>query len=272
MGDFFRNTSDSLGEFPQVKRGLTTIILAAGKGTRMKRPDMAKVMFQLNGEPMIKNVVNLALKINSDRVIVIVGHYRDAVMDYVRRIAPSVEFAIQEEQLGTGHAVMQAEELLKNFDGDVLVLSGDVPLLRAKTLQNLLNYHRETGAVATVLTAEVDDPTGYGRIIRNPDGSVDRIVEHRDATEEERKIKEINSGIYVFKKEPLFEALKHITPNNAQGEYYLTDVFSYFSHHDMKISALKAESWDEIHGINTIEQLEKAREILERRKQLGLEE
>lgn len=253
-------------------RELATVILAAGKGTRMKRPDMAKVMFHLNGEPMIKNVVNLALKINSDRVIIVVGHYRDTVMDYVRKIAPSVEFAIQEEQLGTGHAVMQTEKLLENFNGDVLVLSGDVPLLTVRTITNLLKHHYKTDAVATLLTAEIDDPTGYGRIIRNPDGSVNRIVEHKDATDEERKIKEINSGIYVFKKEPLFEALKYITPNNAQGEYYLTDVFFLFSRSGMRICALKAENWDEIHGINTIEQLEKAREILERRKQLGLEE
>lgn len=272
MADFFYRVGGSLEGFPQSKRGFATVILAAGKGTRMKKPEIAKVMFQLNGEPMIKNVVDLALKINSDRIIVVVGHYRDAVMDYVRSIAPSVEFAVQEEQLGTGHAVMQTEGLLKNFNGDVLVLSGDVPLLRVKTLQKLLYYHYETDAVATILTAEIDDPTGYGRIIRNPDGSVDRIVEHRDATEEERRIKEVNSGIYIFRKEPLFEALRYITPNNIQGEYYLTDVFYYFSHHNMKISALRAESWDEIHGINTIEQLEKAREILERRKQLGLEE
>ncbi|MCS7230020.1 MAG: sugar phosphate nucleotidyltransferase [Candidatus Kryptonium sp.] len=253
-------------------RNLATVILAAGKGTRMKNPDMSKVMFYLNGEPMIKNVVNLAFKINSDRVIVVVGYNKEMVMDYLKRIAPSVEFAIQEEQLGTGHAVMQTEEMLKNFDGDVLVLSGDVPLLTVKTMRRLLKHHYESNAVATLLTAEVDDPTGYGRIIRNPDGSVDRIVEHKDATEEERKIKEINSGIYVFKREPLFEALKHITPHNVQGEYYLTDVFYYFSHHDMKICALKAENWDEIHGINTMEQLEKAREILERRRQLGIEE
>lgn len=253
-------------------RDLATVILAAGKGTRMNRPDIAKVMFHLNGEPMIKNVVELAFKINSDRVIVVVGHFKDVVMGYIKKIAPSVEFAIQEQQLGTGHAVMQTEKLLDNFNGDVLVLSGDVPLLTVKTMQKLLKYHYETDAVGTVLTAEVEDPTGYGRIIRNPDGSVDRIVEHKDASEEERKIKEINSGIYVFKKEPLFEALKHITPNNVQGEYYLTDVFYYFSHHNMKISALKAENWDEVHGINTIEQLEKAQEILKRRKQLGIEE
>ena len=252
-------------------RKLATVILAAGKGTRMKKPDMAKVMFHLNGKPMIDNVVRLALDIGSDRVIVVVGYHRDMVISYIKQnISSDVEFVVQEEQLGTGHAVMQTEKILKDFDGDVLVLSGDVPLLTRETILNLLRHHYETDAVATILTAEVDDPTGYGRIVRKPDGSVDRIVEHKDASEEERKIKEINSGIYVFKREVLFEALKHITPDNAQHEYYLTDVFYYFSHHGMRISALRARNWDEIHGINTIEQLKTAREILEKRKRSGL--
>jgi UDP-N-acetylglucosamine pyrophosphorylase len=251
-------------------RKLATVILAAGKGTRMNNPNIAKVMFHLNGRPMIDSVVRLAVKLKSDKIIVVVGHHKDMVMNYItQNIAPDVEFAIQERQLGTGHAVMQTEPLLKNFDGDILVLSGDVPLLTVSTMKKVLNHHYQTDAVATILTAEIDDPTGYGRIIRNPDGSVDRIVEHKDASEKERKIREINSGIYVFKKEPLFKALKHITPNNVQGEYYLTDVFYYFSHHNMKISALRAENWDEIHGINTIEQLKKAQEILQKRKEAG---
>ena len=150
------------------------------------------------------------------------------------------------------------EELLKDFDGDILVLSGDVPLLTAKTMKNLVKSHHDTGAAMTVLTAELEDPTGYGRIIRFPDGAVDRIVEHKDATEAERKVREINSGIYVFRRKELFDALHHITPENSQHEYYLTDVFGYFVRHGMRVSAVLAEHPDEIRGINTVEQLKEA--------------
>jgi bifunctional N-acetylglucosamine-1-phosphate-uridyltransferase/glucosamine-1-phosphate-acetyltransferase GlmU-like protein len=132
-------------------------------------------------------------------------------------------------------------------------------------MENLLGHHFETGAVATILTSIMKDPTGYGRIVRNPDGSVNKIVEHRDASEEERKISEINSGIYVFDKEKLFDGLNHITPDNSQNEYYLTDVFEYFWRHQWTVSALVAEHEDEIHGINTFDQLEEARGILNAR-------
>ena len=157
---------------------------------------------------------------------------------------------------------MQSEAALKAFSGSVLVLSGDVPLLTKSTMQRLLHHHFETGAVATILTSNMSDPTGYGRIIRNSDGSVKRIVEHRDASEEERNVREINSGIYVFEKEKLFDGLGHIAPNNARKEYYLTDVFEYFWKHQWTVSALVAEEEHEIHGINTVEQLDRARGIL----------
>jgi len=210
----------------QVPRPLAVVIMAAGKGTRMKDPSKAKVMFEVLGKPMIHYVVDLAMKLNVSRVIAIVGYQRDAVIQYLQKSHPNVEIAVQAEQLGTGHAIMQTESLLKNFIGDVVVLSGDVPLLTSESMQKLIKYHYQTAAGATILTADFIDPAGYGRIIRNIDESVKKIVEHKDATEDERRVKEINSGIYIFHGPKLFDSLKHITPQNVQNEYYLTDVLN----------------------------------------------
>ncbi len=240
-------------------RPFMTVVLAAGKGKRMLNPEIPKVMHEVNGKPLVDHVVDLALKIGSSPVIVIVGFKRETVMQHLTEsYGEAVTYAVQCEQLGTGHAVMQTEELLKDFDGDVLVLSGDVPLLTAKTMQNLIASHHKSGAAMTVLTARLEDPTGYGRIIRLADGHVDRIVEHKDATPEEREIDEINSGIYVFKRKELFDALHHVTPENSQHEYYLTDVFGYFVHHGLRVSAVLAKHFDEIRGVNTALQLREA--------------
>ncbi|HTY37300.1 MAG TPA: sugar phosphate nucleotidyltransferase [Bacteroidota bacterium] len=247
------------------QRKIAAVIMAAGQGKRMKDPSRAKVMYELNDKPMIHYVVALARSLGASRTVVVTGHQRQIVMEYLSKAHPEVVTAVQDPQLGTGHAVMQSLPGLAGFEGDVLVLSGDVPLLTKSTMENLLKCHSETAAVATILTSNMKDPTGYGRIIRNPDGSVKKIVEHRDASEEERKIAEINSGIYVFDKEKLFDGLNHITPNNAQNEYYLTDVFQYFWEHQWKVSALVADHEDEIHGINTFDQLEQARTILNER-------
>lgn len=241
---------------------LSVLVLAAGKGTRMKDPGRAKVMFELHGKPMVHYVADLAYSLRASRVIVVVGYQRDAVMAYIRQSHPNAEAVIQSEQLGTGHAVMQAAEVLKGTEGDILVLSGDVPLLRKKTLESLIRQHRLSKATATILTAELEVPTGYGRIIRNSDGSVRKIVEERDTNPEERSVREINSGIYLFQTRELFEGLKHINPHNAQNEYYLTDVFEYFWRHKMMVSGVKAQEPDEIQGINTAEQLESARAVL----------
>lgn len=243
-------------------RPLAAVIMAAGKGTRMKDPTRAKVMYELNGMPMIHYVADLAYELGATRVIVIVGHQRELVTDFLRREHPNVETVVQAQQLGTGHAVLQAEPVLRDFDGDVVVLSGDVPMLTANSMQELLRHHHRTKAIATILTAELADPTGYGRVLRNPDGSVHGIVEHKDASEEERRIREINSGIYAFDRARLFESLHHLTPANAQGEYYLTDVFADFWKHHLTVSALLASHPDEIRGINTPEQLEEARILL----------
>lgn len=245
-------------------RPFLTLILAAGMGKRMTDQTLPKVMYRVNGKPMVDHVVELAQKLGSLSTIAIVGFKREIVIDHLRKaFGDRVSFAIQEEQRGTGHAVMQTEEVLRDFDVDVLVLSGDVPLLTEKTMRQLLKMHREGGAVMTVLTAKVDDPTGYGRIVRLADGSVDRIVEEKDATPEQRKIDEINSGIYVFTRKELFDALHHVGNKNAQHEYYLTDVLEYFVHHGMRVSAVLAKHFDEIRGVNTMAQLLEAERAMQ---------
>ncbi len=251
----------------QKKTGkLAVVVLAAGKGTRMKNPEIAKVMYEIDGVPMIDYVIDLALKLSADRILLIVGWQRQTVIEHVTTKSPKVEFIVQEKQLGTGHAVLQTAEALKDFEGDVLVLSGDVPLLSEKTATALAGYHRISEAVATILTADVDQPSGYGRIVRNKEGFVQKIVEDRDASVSELKIKEINSGIYMFDKMRLFEALADVKPENVQGEYYLTDVFEYYCRQQFRIAAVKAVEPVEVMGINDLAQLEVVRKILASRK------
>ena len=248
-----------------MEKNFATVIMAAGKGTRMKNSEKAKVMFEVAGKPMIQHVVDLAVALNSSRIIAVVGYYRESVTAYLHRTTPTVEFAVQEPQLGTGHAVMQAKNLLGDFRGDVLVLSGDVPLLREQTIRELISVHREKKAVATILTTDLEDPSGYGRVLRGEEDNVVGIVEQKDATDNQRKVREINSGIYIFDNAHLFEALGHITTDNAQHEYYLTDVFGYYWKHGMKVAAQKAADFDEVRGVNTVGQLEEANEILQKR-------
>lgn len=241
---------------------LAVIIMAAGKGTRMKNPEKAKVMYEICGKPMVEYVVDLASKLQANRTLLVIGWQKQLVIEHFSKLNYQVEFVEQNEQLGTGHAILQTMESLTDFVGDVLVLSGDVPLLTEKTVKALIGYHRATEAVATILTAELDDPTGYGRIVHNEDGSVKKIVEHKDASKKELSIKEINSGIYVFDKEKLFECLPKIKPNNVQKEYYLTDVFELFWKNDWRVSAVKAIDAVEVMGINDPKQLEDAQNIM----------
>lgn len=242
-----------------MNRSLAVVIMAAGKGTRMNNPSMAKVMYTVDNRPMVELVVEIAGRLGADRVVVVVGWQKESVITHLAGTFPAALCVEQNPQLGTGHAVMQAEPPLKDFTGDVLVLSGDVPLLRLETLQRLLDTHRTGKVAATVLTARVPDPTGYGRIIRDGVGRVTRIVEQKDASENERAVNEINSGIYAFDARGLFEGLASITPNNAQKEYYLTDVFAYFWRNNLPVAAVVADEAAEISGINTLEQLEEAR-------------
>lgn len=232
---------------------LAVVIMAAGKGTRMKS-DLPKVLHTIGGIPMVTHIVRLARRIGAEKIIVIVG-YRHELVEISLASEP-VEFVLQAEQLGTGHAVAQAEDALAGFQGDVLILSGDVPLLSAETLHSLINNHRNSGALATILTAELDDPTGYGRVIRDPIGNLQYFVEDKDATESEKQVHEINSGIYVFGSKTLFKFLPKLQNKNVQSEYYLPDVLPMILSVKGKVSLEKSKNYAEILGVNTTEQLE----------------
>ncbi len=242
-----------------MKKEIAVVILAAGKGKRMLNPEKSKVMFPLKGKPMLEYVIDLALKIEAVKIIPIVGHRKEDVIKFVSdkfvKNIDKLEFAHQDAQLGTGHAVMQTENLLKDFKGDVLILSGDVPLLKFETITSFLNFHINGSYDASLLSAMFEDPSGYGRIIRDDSGNFTDIVEDKDTTEEQKKIREINSGIYLVDNDLLFEALKTLKTNNSQGEYYLTDIFSYYRKKDLKIGAVACKNNLEITGVNTVEQL-----------------
>ena len=241
----------------------STAIMAAGKGTRMKS-DLAKVLHLINGRPMIHYVIDLASSLGSERTVLIIGHQKESVKEICAEYP--VLYAIQEQQLGTAHAVMQTRDILGNYEHDLLVLSGDVPLLSKTTLEKLINSHQNSGAIATLLTAHLEDPTGYGRIIRDSAGKVAKIVEQKDASSEELAIQEINVGIYIFKTIPLFKNLDLVQNDNAQGEYYLPDVVKMYVDRGDKVVAQLADNFDETRGINTIEQLKEAETILNKRR------
>lgn len=241
---------------------LNAVILAAGKGKRMKS-DLAKVLHTVQGLPMVVYVIRAVRQAGSRRIVVVIGHQRDRVKAALED--RGVEFAVQAEQLGTAHALAQTEEMLAGEHGDLLVLAGDTPLLTGRTLRQLVDRHRSTGAAATVLTAELDDPAGYGRIIRTPEGSLDAIVEERDAAGPEKEVREINTGAYCFRSPLIFEVLKHIDTTNRQKEYYLTDAIAVLRSRKMVVGAMKAENWREMLGINSAAQLAEAETIMSRR-------
>lgn len=227
------------------------VIMAAGKGKRMKS-GLPKVLHKLDGRPLIDYVMETALKCGAERVIAVVGRQRELVMEH---IGGGAEFAVQDQQLGTGHAVQMTEPLLRDFPGSVLILSGDVPLLRTETIEHLSEFHRREGNVCTLISCEFEDPSGYGRIIRGGAGEVTAIVEHKDASPEQLKIKEINSGIYLVESKPLFRALESVRNDNAQGEYYLTDIVEYFVEKGFRVGGLPVEDPYEIAGVNSVGEL-----------------
>ena len=239
----------------------TSVILAAGMGTRMKSK-MPKVLHKVCGKPLSKWVIDASEAAGADKVCAVVGHKAETVKEVLGDVCI---FALQAEQKGTGHAVMQAIDVIKNSKGEVVILNGDTPLITAETINKAIEYHKNNGNQATVITAILDDATGYGRIVRDNDGSVLKIVEQKDASEEEKKINEVNSGMYVFDAQSLVYALDKITPNNAQGEYYLTDTLEILLSAGKKIGGYAISDNDEIRGINDRVQLNEAEKIMQKR-------
>ena len=244
--------------------GITTIILAAGKGTRMKS-ELVKVLHPILGLPMLSYPLELSLKgIKSEKTIVVVGYQAERIKE--RFGNPKILFALQEEQLGTGHAVLQAIPFLKTFMGTVLILCGDVPLVKVGTLRAFISAYGKSDATLSVLTTEVEDPFGYGRILRNPEGWIEKIVEEKDASKEEKSIREINSGIYCVKASFLMDGLTEIGKDNAQKEYYLTDLVAIAKKKGLRCSAYCLPNPVEVMGINTRVDLAVANEVLKLEK------
>ena len=237
------------------------IVLAAGKGTRMKSK-LYNVLHPVCGKAMVEHVVDAAKAVEPEKIVTVVGHGAE---DVEKVLAGKADFALQEEQLGTGHAVMQAADQLAGLEGATLVATGDTPLFTGETFKKLFAYHEEEGNAATVLTAEAPNPFGYGRIIRDDQGNVLRIVEQKDGNPEELKVKEINTGIFCFDNQKLFEALKQIGNDNSQGEYYLTDVLEILRKAGQKVGAYKMPDFSESLGVNDRIALAEATRLMQRR-------
>lgn len=237
------------------------IILAAGKGTRMKSK-LYKVLHPVCGKPMVEHIMNRVTELAPTQIVTIVGHGADLVKE---QLGERSEYALQAEQLGTGHAVLQAAPFLQGKKGTTLVISGDTPLLTSETLERLFEYHEGKHASATILTAHAEDPTGYGRIIRDRVGIVEKIVEQKDASVSEAQVQEINTGTYCFDNELLFEALNQIDTNNAQGEYYLTDIIEILKKADHTVAAYQTENFEESIGVNDRIALAEANRIMRNR-------
>lgn len=244
-----------------MEQEVIALVLAAGKGTRMKS-DKSKLVHKIYGKELVKRVVETAKKSGVDDVIAVVGYKKEQVQQV---LGDSVKYAYQDEMLGTGHAVLQAEEYLKNRQGKVVVLNGDVPILRPETVKKFIEKSIKNKEYATILTAIYNNPTGYGRVVRDIGGNVKAIVEEKDATEDERNIQEINAGIYCFDIQELLKALKELKPNNVQNEYYITDIIKIMNDKGLKTGAVIVEDNTEILGVNDKIQLELLTKVLKLR-------
>ena len=240
---------------------LTAVILAAGKGTRMKSK-LPKVLHKVGGHPMLEHVMDAAEAAGCRDNVVVIGHGAELVRELV---GDRARIALQAEQLGTGHAVLQAADTLKDFTGTVMILCGDTPLLEAGELEKFYAEHVKSGAAATVMSALMDDPFGYGRILRDANGDVAGIVEQKDASEEQKQIKEINTGNYCVEAPLLFEVLRTLGNNNAQGEYYLTDVLAKLRAMGKKVGGVITADSEMIMGVNSRRQLAEAESVMRRR-------
>lgn len=249
------------------------VILAAGEGTRMKS-SLAKVLHPILGKPILGHVADAVYGTSPAEVAVVIGHQRERVSEYLRQDYPQVLTAVQDQQNGTGHAVRCALDALDAQgvtlgEGPIVVLAGDTPLLRSQTLAQLVAQHTETGSAVTVLSAELEDATGYGRIVRDAEGKVLGIVEHKDATETQREVREINSGMFAFDAAVLRDALSRLSTDNSQGEEYLTDVLGIAEQDGLAVGACIAADPDEVHGINDRVQLSQAGSMLRDRVNEG---
>ncbi|SDO76660.1 bifunctional UDP-N-acetylglucosamine diphosphorylase/glucosamine-1-phosphate N-acetyltransferase GlmU [Desulforhopalus singaporensis] len=248
-------------------KALTAIILAAGKGTRMKSR-MAKVLHPLFFRPMVGHVIESVLGLTPGQVIIVVGHQHQSVREQLRQYR--VEFAEQQRQLGTGHAVLAAEDLVDDRQRDIMILCGDTPLIRPQTLSQLHRIHTECGNDLTLLTTKLEDPTNYGRIVTDFNGNISGIIEEKDATEEQRKITEINGGIYCVRAELLFRALKNVSSDNAQGEIYLTDIVKIFVDDKLQVGRFTVVDPKDVLGVNSRRELAEAQRELQLRRNMTL--
>ena len=237
------------------------VVLAAGQGTRMKSK-LYKVLHPVCGKSMVEHVIDNINTLNTNRIVTVVGHGAEMVKE---TLGNKSEYVLQAEQLGTAHAIQQADQLLGSLEGTTLVVCGDTPLIRPETMQALFDHHQKTNAKATILTAITDNPTGYGRILRDSTGQVSQIVEQKDATEEQRLVKEINTGTYCFDNKLLFETLKLVKNDNAQGEYYLPDVIEILQKQGEMVSAYVTNDFDETLGVNDRFALSQAEELMRAR-------